>query len=128
MNIYVGGLSFKMREDELRNAFEEYGEVTAARIISDKFTGRSKGFGFVEMPENDEARKAIEELNGREIAGRRIIVNESVERERTERPARSERSDRFERSDRRPSYGGGGGGRGRDNDRRGGGGGRRDRY
>jgi RNA recognition motif-containing protein len=109
MNIYVGSLSFKMREDELQKAFEEFGEVTAARIITDKYSGRSKGFGFVEMANDDEAKRAIEELNGREIGGRKIIVNESVERERTERP---------ERSERRPSF------RDRNNDRRGG----RDRY
>ena len=85
MNIYVGSLSFRMREDELRKAFEEFGEVDSARIISDKYSGKSKGFGFVEMPNDAEARKAIEELNGQEISGRKIVVNESVERERTER-------------------------------------------
>jgi len=85
MNIYVGSLSFRMKEDELRKAFEEFGEVDSARIISDKYSGRSKGFGFVEMPNDAEAKKAIEELNGKEISGRKIIVNESVERERTER-------------------------------------------
>jgi RNA recognition motif-containing protein len=105
MNIYVGSLSFKTNEDELRKSFEEFGEVTAARIITDKYSGRSKGFGFVEMTNDDEAKRAIEELNGKEISGRKIIVNESVERERTERP------------ERRPSF------RDRNNDRRG-----RDRY
>jgi RNA recognition motif-containing protein len=85
MNIYVGSLSFRMREDELRRAFEEFGEVNSAKIISDKYSGKSKGFGFVEMPNDAEAKKAIEELNGKEIGGRKIIVNESVERERTER-------------------------------------------
>jgi RNA recognition motif-containing protein len=85
MNIYVGSLSFKTKEDELKNAFEEFGEVSAARIITDKYSGRSKGFGFVEMPNDAEARKAIEGLNGKELDDRKIIVNESVERERTER-------------------------------------------
>ena len=85
MNIYVGNLDFRMREDELRKTFEDFGEVSAARIISDKYSGRSKGFGFVEMPEDEEAKKAIEELNGKEMGGRRIVVNESIERERSER-------------------------------------------
>jgi len=85
MNIYVGSLSFRIREDELSRTFEEFGEVTAARIITDKYSGKSKGFGFVEMPNDAEARKAIEELNGKEISGRKIVVNESIERERTER-------------------------------------------
>ena len=85
MNIYVGSLSFRIREDELKQTFEEFGEVTAARIITDKYSGKSKGFGFVEMPNETEARKAIEELNGKEVNGRKIIVNESIERERTER-------------------------------------------
>ena len=93
-----------MREDELSKLFEEFGEVSSARIISDKYSGRSKGFGFVEMPEEAEARKAIEELNGKEVIGRRLVVNESIER--TERP---------ERTERKPSFN-----RGRDNDRRGG--------
>lgn len=80
MNIYVGSLNFKMNEAELREAFEEYGEVTSAKIIIDKYSGRSKGFGFVEMPNEEEAKKAIEELNGTEVSGRAIIVNESIER------------------------------------------------
>jgi RNA recognition motif-containing protein len=99
MNIYVGSLNFKMREDELRRTFEEFGEVTSAKIVSDKYSGRSKGFGFVEMPEDAEAKKAIEELNGKDVYGRKIIVNESIER--------------TERSERKPSF------RGGNNDRRG---------
>ena len=90
MNIYVGNLDFRMREDELRKTFEDFGEVSATRIISDKYSGRSKGFGFVEMPEDEEAKKAIEELNGKEMGGRRIVVNESVERERSERKPSSQ--------------------------------------
>jgi RNA recognition motif-containing protein len=109
MNIYVGSLHFKMSEAELKEVFEEYGEVTSAKIIIDKYSGKSKGFGFVEMPNDAEAKKAIEELNGAEVSGRNIIVNESIER-----PERKNFRD-----------GGGGGG----NDRRGGGGGnRRDNY
>jgi RNA recognition motif-containing protein len=105
MNIYVGSLHFKMNEAELREVFEEYGEVTSAKIIFDKYSGRSKGFGFVEMPNESEAKKAIEELNGAEVSGRNIIVNESIER-----------------ADRRSNF------RGGDNDRRGGGPNRRDNY
>lgn len=80
MNIYVGSLHFKMNEAELREVFEEYGEVTSAKIIIDKYSGKSKGFGFVEMPNEAEAKKAIEELNGAQVSGRNIIVNESIER------------------------------------------------
>lgn len=80
MNIYVGSLQFKMTEAELKELFEEYGEVTSAKIIIDKYSGKSKGFGFVEMPNDEEAKKAIKELNGAEIQGRNIIVNESIER------------------------------------------------
>ncbi|HBE43244.1 MAG TPA: RNA-binding protein [Bacteroidales bacterium] len=80
MNIYVGSLNFKMTESDLKEKFEEYGEVTSAKIIFDKYSGKSKGFGFVEMPNEAEAKKAIEELNGSEIQGRKIIVNESIER------------------------------------------------
>ena len=82
MNLYVGSLNFNMTEAELKELFEEYGEVTSAKIIFDKYSGKSKGFGFVEMPNEAEAKKAIEELNGAEIQGRKIIVNESIERER----------------------------------------------
>jgi RNA-binding proteins (RRM domain) len=80
MNIFVGSLLFDMDEDELRQIFEEYGEVTSVKIITDKFSGRSKGFGFVEMPNAEEAKKAIEELNGAEIEGRAMVVNESIEK------------------------------------------------
>ncbi len=95
-----------MSEAELKEIFEEYGEVGSAKIIIDKYSGKSKGFGFVEMPNEAEAKKAIEELNGAEVQGRKIIVNESIER-----------------TDRRSNFRGGG-----DNDRRGGGGNRRDNY
>lgn len=80
MNIYCGSLHFKMSEAELRELFEEYGEVTSAKVIIDKYSGKSKGFGFVEMPNDAEAKKAIEELNGTDVQGRKIIVNESIER------------------------------------------------
>ena len=80
MNIYVGSLHFQMSEAELKETFEKYGEVTSAKIIIDKYSGKSKGFGFVEMPNDAEAKKAIGELNGTEVSGRTIIVNESIER------------------------------------------------
>ena len=85
MNIYVGSLHYDLTEDELKQIFEEYGEVTSVRIITDKFTGRSKGFGFVEMTDNDAANKAIEELNESEVKGRTIRVNESIERKDQDR-------------------------------------------
>jgi RNA recognition motif-containing protein len=80
MNIYVGSLNFKMQESELKELFENYGEVSSAKIIIDKYSGRSKGFGFVEMPVEAEARKAIEGLNGSPVQGRNIVVNESVKK------------------------------------------------
>ncbi|WP_321373962.1 RNA-binding protein [uncultured Draconibacterium sp.] len=85
MNIYIGNLPFNMGEEDLREIFEEYGEVASAKIIMDKFTGRSKGFGFVEMEDDSEANKAIEELNNAEVAGRNIKVNESKPRENNNR-------------------------------------------
>lgn len=80
MNIYVGNLPFNLGEEDLKEIFEEYGEVTSAKIISDKFSGRSKGFGFVEMESDDEANNAIKELNNAEVSGRNIKVNESKPR------------------------------------------------
>jgi len=77
MNIYVGNLPYSVVEEDLREIFEEYGEVSAVKIINDKLTGRSKGFGFVEMDDDDEAKKAIEELNNADLSGRNIKVNES---------------------------------------------------
>ncbi len=77
MNIYVGNLSFDTSENGLRAAFEEFGQVDSARIITDRDTGRAKGFGFVEMPNNNEANAAINELNGKELDGRSLNVNEA---------------------------------------------------
>jgi RNA recognition motif-containing protein len=77
MNIYVGNLPYSVVEEDLREIFEEYGEVASVKIISDKLTGRSKGFGFVEMDDDQEAQKAIEELNNADLSGRNIKVNES---------------------------------------------------
>lgn len=80
MNIFIGSLPYSVKENDLLGFFEEYGEVSSARIITDKMTGRSKGFGFVEMADEAAARKAIEELNGAELEGRTIVVNEAQER------------------------------------------------
>ncbi|MBL7137674.1 MAG: RNA-binding protein [Bacteroidales bacterium] len=77
MNIYVGNLSYKVDEADLKQLFEEYGEVSSVNLISDKYTGQSKGFGFVVMDNKEEALKAIQELNGREIDSREIKVNEA---------------------------------------------------
>lgn len=77
MNIYVGNLSYDLSEDDLKGAFEAFGEVTSAKIISDRYSGRSKGFGFVEMPSDDAGKSAIEELAGKEMSGRPLVVNEA---------------------------------------------------
>jgi RNA recognition motif-containing protein len=77
MNIYVGNLSFDATEDDVRQAFASHGEVSSVNIIIDRETGRSRGFGFVEMPNDEEARKAIEAVNLQEIAGRPVNVNEA---------------------------------------------------
>lgn len=114
MNIYVSGLSFKLNDADLRQLFEEYGEVSSAKIIMDKFTGRSRGFGFVEMNDED-GQKAIDALNEAEVDGK--VIGVSVARPREERPRNN-----FNRG----GGGGGGfnkggGGGGRNNDRDGGG-------
>jgi RNA recognition motif-containing protein len=79
MKIYVGNLSYNVKENELEEIFKEYGEVTSVKVISDKFTGRSKGFAFVEMPNDDEAQNAIRELNEAEFSSRNLKVNEARE-------------------------------------------------
>ena len=89
MKIYIGNLQYAMTEDELQQLFEEFGQVASSKIITDKYSGRSKGFGFVEMTDDSEAEKAIEQLNGREIKGRNITVNQSIERKEGDRPARN---------------------------------------
>ncbi|MEA2564731.1 MAG: hypothetical protein QOH06_6235 [Acidobacteriota bacterium] len=81
MNLYVGNLPYRMTEDALRQEFEQYGEVTSCTIIMDKATGQSKGFGFLEMASPEEAQAAITGLNGREVQGRRLNVNEARPRE-----------------------------------------------
>ncbi len=102
MNIYVGNLSYDVSEADLKELFETFGQVSSASVVKDKFSGQSKGFGFVEMPTDAEAKAAISGLNGRDVKGRTISVDEA-----------------------RPRAGGGGG---RGGGRGGGGGGRRPRY
>jgi RNA recognition motif-containing protein len=77
MNIYIGNLAYDVTEDDLRNAFSEFGELSSVKIITDKFSGRAKGFGFVEMPDNSEADQAIKALNGKVLNGRSIKVNQA---------------------------------------------------
>jgi RNA recognition motif-containing protein len=101
MNIYVGNLAYSVSEAELREVFAEFGEVSSVNVITDKFTGQSKGFAFVEMPNNSEADKAIKALNESELKGRNIKVNQA--RPRSERGG-GDRGDRGERSARRPRY------------------------
>jgi RNA recognition motif-containing protein len=111
MNIYVGNLSRDVTEDDLRQAFEAFGEVSSINIIRDRFSGESRGFGFVEMPTKTEADAAITGMNGQDIKGRAVNVNEARPKAQGRRPG-----------------GGGGGGRGgfsRGRGRSGGGGGRR---
>src|SRR5687767_1229221 len=87
MNIYVSNLSFNVQDEDLREFFTEYGEVTSAKVITDKFTGKSRGFGFVEMPDNEAAQKAIAELDNGIVEGRTIKVMEAKPKE--DRPART---------------------------------------
>lgn len=89
MNIFTGNLSYDLTESAMRELFEEFGEVTSAKIITDRDTGRSKGFGFVEMSDKTAAMEAIEQLNGKDMGGRALVVNEA--RPREERPKRRPR-------------------------------------
>jgi len=91
--LYVGSLPYSITEDELRELFSAFGAIESVRIISDKFTGQSKGFGFVEMVSSEDAQKAIEGMNGKVVGGRTLIVNDARPEQKRER-----------------SFGGGGGG------------------
>ena len=95
--LYVGGLPYSVTETQLQELFSQHGEVRSAKVITDKFTGRSRGFGFVELGSDEEGQKAMEALNGTQLEGRTLIVNEAKEQ-----------------GDRRGPGGGGGGGGGRD--------------
>ena len=103
--LYVGSLPYSVTEDQLRDMFTEFGALESVRIITDKYTGQSKGFGFVEMANEEDAQKAIDGVNGREMNGRTLVVNEA-------------------RPEEKRSFGGGGGGGGRGGFGGGGGGGR----
>ncbi len=81
MNIYVGNLSYSLSESELRDAFENFGAVSTVKVLSDRETGRSRGFGFVEMPNREEAEAAVANLNGKDVGGRPLRVNEARPRE-----------------------------------------------
>ena len=114
MNIFVGSLPFKLEEAELKELFEAYGEVSSVKLINDRETGRSKGFGFVEMPDDETAQQAITGLNGTEVLGRTIAVSQAEERKPNDRKSGG------------GGYGGnrgGGGGYGGGGNRGGGGGG-----
>ena len=106
MNIFAAKLSFDTQSEDLREAFEEFGEVSSASVITDKFTGKSKGFGFVEMPNDEEAKKAISELNDSTLDGRTIVVKKAEPRE--ERSSGGGGGNRGGGG----GYGGGGGNRG----------------
>src|SRR5438477_11597103 len=134
--LYSGNLSFQTTSDELKDHFAQAGSVESASVVEDRMTGRSRGFGFVEMATAEEAAAAIEQLNGKEFAGRNLTVNEA--RPRTDRPGGGYGGGGGNRGGGGGygggggGYGGGGGGRGRDEDRGcrgggGGGGGRNDR-
>lgn len=114
-NIYVGNLSFRATEDEVREAFSRFGQVSKVSIITDRETGRSRGFAFVEMPNADEAKSAIDGLNSQEVAGRRISCNEARPKDNGPRGGGGGGG----------GYGGGGGGGGGRRDGGGGGGGYR---
>ncbi|MGA2070405.1 MAG: RNA-binding protein [Sedimentisphaerales bacterium] len=118
MNIYVGNLAPEVTEDDLKQAFEAFGQVQTATVIKDKFSGESRGFGFVEMPAKAEAQTAITEMNGKDLKGRSLNVNEA--RPKTERPRGG--GGGYGGGGRR---GGGGGGYGGGGGRRNGGGGGR---
>lgn len=90
MNIYVGNLPYGITDEDLKTTFSEFGEVSSVNIIKDRMTGNSKGFGFVEMENDEEGQKAIEEINGKELQGRSLKVN--LARPRQERPRQERRS------------------------------------
>lgn len=103
MNIYVGNLSHSVTEDDLRQAFEAFGQVESANVIKDKFSGESRGFGFVEMPSRNEAQAAIDGMNGKDLMGRVVTVNEA-------RPKTQSRRGGGGGGGRRGGFGGGRGG------------------
>jgi len=133
MNIFVGSLPFQLAEADLRELFEAYGEVSTVKLISDRETGRSKGFGFVEMPDDESAQKAITGLNGADVKGRSIAVSQAEDKKPNDRKSggggyggnRSGGGGYGGGGGSRGGSGGGGGGYSRDNNRGGGSGGGR---
>ncbi|MHC4158798.1 MAG: RNA recognition motif domain-containing protein [Planctomycetota bacterium] len=121
MNIHVGNLASEVTESDLREAFESFGEIAEVRLIMDKFSGESKGFGFVEMPSKGEAEKAIEEMNGKDLKGRALNVSEA--RPKTDRGGGRRGGGGRGGRGRGGGFGGGRGGRGRGRGRGGGSGG-----
>ncbi|MGI6098622.1 MAG: RNA recognition motif domain-containing protein [Kiritimatiellia bacterium] len=121
MDIYVGNLAYKTTDDDLRALFSEHGEVTSARVVTDRVSGQSKGFGFVEMPDRDAAQKAIDAINGNDFQGRKLRVNESQPKPREERRGGGNHHHRGDRGGFRGDRGGfrsDHGGRDRDRDDR----------
>jgi RNA recognition motif-containing protein len=102
MNIYVANIPFKATEAELKGLFEQYGEVSSAKIILDKFTQRSRGFGFVEMADDASAKNAINELNGADFMGKNLVVNEA--RPRTDAPRGNRSGGGFKKNFNREEY------------------------
>ena len=102
MNIYIGNLSYDATDETIKQAFESFGEVTSAKVIKDKYTGQSRGFGFVEMPVQSQAQTAIKSLNGKEILGKQISVNEA--RPRAEQGRTSGQGGRMDHSRRKNRY------------------------
>ena len=137
MNIYVGNLSWGLKDQDLADLFTPYGEVASAKIVMDKFTQRSKGFGFVDMPNDEQAQAAIAQLNGSEVDGRNLVVNESRPKEGGSDGGYKKKSfgggggGGFKKGGSGGGYGGGGGSRGGyggGGNRGGNGGGYRDNY
>jgi len=87
MNIFVANINFKTRKEDLEQAFAAFGQVASVKIVRDRETGRSKGFGFVEMPNDDEAARALQEMNERELDGRQLVVKPANARPSTDQPA-----------------------------------------
>jgi RNA recognition motif-containing protein len=102
MNIYVGNLSYEVSEENLRQAFEPFGQVSSATIVKDKYSGQHRGFGFVEMPDQAEAQAAIKSLNGKELLAKQMSVNEA--RPRTDRGRSERQGGRMDYSGRRDRY------------------------
>jgi cold-inducible RNA-binding protein len=125
MKLYVGNLAFQTTGDELKELFSQVGNVESVTVIEDRETGRSRGFGFIEMATKEEGQKAIEQFNGKELNGRALTVNEAKQRESRSGGGRGGRGGGYGGGGGRGGYGGGGGGRSSGGGGGGGGGGRR---